>query len=151
MLTGMLLGGAATLPITLTFGFINGVLMTSHQITPHQFMILNVTASIIAIPTLLTAGWLADKINTLRFMLGARLIMAIIAMPLLNCLHGALWQIALVEIAIIVLNEAALAPTSAYLRQLSPPAAATVGQLLLLQWLGYFWRPYALVSPPSLS
>lgn len=120
MLTGMLLGGAATLPITLTFGFINGVLMTKHLITPHQFMILNVSASLIAIPTLLAAGRLSDKVTTIPFMIKSRLFMAIVSIPLVTMIQGPLIQIALAEIAIIVLNEAALAPTSAYLRTLFP-------------------------------
>jgi MHS family proline/betaine transporter-like MFS transporter len=86
-----------------------------------QFMQLQFALSTIAVITLVSAGFFADKLSPIKIMRTASVLLVLLAWPLGMLLDSSnLYFVLGAEIALVVINEILLGPSNAYLKQIFP-------------------------------
>ncbi len=121
LFAGFCIGGFITVPFTTVLTFINPVLKTKDLMNAMQFMQFQFVLSTIAVITLVTAGFFADKLSPIKVMRTASILLIILAWPLGMLLDSSnLYFILGTEIVLVVINEILLGPSNAYLKQIFP-------------------------------
>lgn len=121
MIAGMFMGGFATLPFTTILMFVNPVLMTQEIITKPGLMLLQTYLILVAISSLLIAGYFADKLTPARVMKFGALSLVLLAYPLVLVFDfKILALIVFAQTLLIMINELLLGPSNACLKNLFP-------------------------------
>lgn len=121
LFAGLCIGGFITVPFTTVLTFINPVLKTKGLMSSMQFMQLQFALSTIAVITLVSAGFFADKLSPIKIMRAASILLVLVAWPLGMLLDSSnLYFVLGAEIALVVINEILLGPSNAYLKQIFP-------------------------------
>ena len=121
LFSGFFIGGFATAPFTTVLVFVNPVLMSKGLLTNHELMWLQTLYTLVAIITLIPAGFLADKLVPRKVMMASSLCLVVLAYPLLRIVDSGhvVYQI-LALCGLIILNEMLLGPSNAYLKNIFP-------------------------------
>lgn len=121
ILAGVFIGGFAATPFATVLMFINPILMAHGYISSQQLMILQMLLVCIAVPTLVISGWIADTKSTSKVMRFSSLSLILFAYPLLYVIdHSNLFWIIVAEVIFIIITEALIGPSNAYLKNLFP-------------------------------
>jgi MHS family proline/betaine transporter-like MFS transporter len=122
LLTGIFIGGFATVPFTTVLTFINPMLMAKGFFTKHELMWLQSLIILIAVIALVLAGLFADKHSPKKVMRIGCILLMICSYPLLLLTQGqvTVMGVIIAEAVIVIINEILLGPSNAYLKSLFP-------------------------------
>lgn len=154
-------GGFLHVPFYIIVGYMNPTLNAKGLITNFELMIMNTAVTLMGVLVIPLLGHYSDKIGQRKLMLWGAFGQMALALPIfLVYTEGTLFGIWLSQIALLMLCEAFIAPSNAYLNTLFPPECRytgvafgsclgtalfggttplVCGQLAL--WIGPLWGP----------